>query len=301
MKGKTMNIIIGKTSGFCYGVKRAVENTEQELQKNNKPIYCLGELVHNKDVIKELQEKGLKFIEKIEEAKGTAIIRAHGIKKEIYENAQKENIKLIDLTCPMVAKIHVLAEEYAQKEYYIFLIGKANHPEIIGTYSFCGENSTIIENENDIEKAIKEFEKTQLKNLLIIAQTTYNLKEFEKIVEQIEKNIKKDIKLEIKNTICSATEQRQNETEELSKQVELMIIVGGKNSSNTNKLYEISKNNCQNVIFAENEKDIDEEKILNFETIGIMAGASTPQKIVEKIVNKINETKSIVKKGEIYA
>lgn len=152
-----MNIIIGKTSGFCYGVKRAVENTEQELKKNNKQIYCLGELVHNKDVINELEQKGLIFIDDIEEARGTTVIRAHGIKKEIYEKAQRNNIDLIDLTCPMVSKIHMIAEEYENKEYYIFLVGKANHPEVIGTYSFCGENVSVVESQKDIKKALEEL------------------------------------------------------------------------------------------------------------------------------------------------
>ncbi len=286
-----MDIITGKTSGFCFGVKNAVENTDKELQNSNEPIYCLGELVHNKTVIEGLEQKGLIVIEDISQAKGRTIIRAHGVKKEIYENAQKRNIELIDLTCPMVSKIHKVAEEYAKKQYYIFLIGKAEHPEIIGTYSFCGENSSIISSEADVNKAIEELKRSQSKKLLIIAQTTYNLKVFEKIVEQVKENIEKNIQLEVKNTICSATEQRQKETEKLSKEVELMIIVGGRNSSNTNKLYEISCNNCKNVIFAENENDINEEQILKFRTIGIMAGASTPQKTVDAILDKL-------KKGE---
>lgn len=296
-----MDIIIGKTSGFCYGVKRAVENTEKELKKNNKQIYCLGELVHNKDVTNELEQKGLSFIDDIEEARGTTIIRAHGIKKEIYEKAQRNNIDLIDLTCPMVSKIHMIAEEYGNKGYYIFLVGKANHPEVIGTYSFCGENVSVVESQKDIKKALEELKKSNLKNLLIIAQTTYNLKEFEKIIDLIKNNIDEDIRLEIRNTICLATEQRQKETEKLSKTVELMIIVGGKNSSNTNKLYEISINNCKNVIFVENEKDIDIKEILGFQKIGIIAGASTPQKSIEKIVEKIKTIDDSVKKGEIYA
>ena len=201
----------------------------------------------------------------------------------------------------MVSKIHMIAEEYENKEYYIFLVGKANHPEVIGTYSFCGENVSVVESQKDIKKALEELKKSNLKNLLIIAQTTYNLKEFEKIIDLIKNNIDEDIRLEIRNTICLATEQRQKETEELSKNVDLMIIVGGKNSSNTSKLYDISINNCTNVMFVENEKDIDIRKISEFQKIGIMAGASTPQNSIERIVEKIKNTDESVKKGEIYA
>ena len=159
----------------------------------------------------------------------------------------------------------------------------------------------MVESQKDIKKALEELKKSNLKNLLIIAQTTYNLKEFEKIIDLIKNNIDEDIRLEIRNTICLATEQRQKETEELSKNVDLMIIVGGKNSSNTSKLYDISINNCTNVMFVENEKDIDIRKISEFQKIGIMAGASTPQNSIERIVEKIKNTDESVKKGEIYA
>ena len=148
-----MEIQVGKTSGFCYGVKNAVDKTNDILEKEqNKTIYCLGELVHNKTIINELKEKGLKFIDNIEQADSTTIIRAHGIEKEVYEKAKKNNIDLIDLTCPSVLKIHKIAEEYASKDYYIFLIGKKEHPEIIGTYSFCGNNSYIISGIEDVKK-----------------------------------------------------------------------------------------------------------------------------------------------------
>ena len=136
-----MEIQVGKTSGFCYGVKNAVDKTNDILEKEkNKNIYCLGELVHNKTIINELKEKGLKFIEDINQAESTTIIRAHGVEREIYEKAKKKNIDLIDLSCPSVLKIHKISDEYAAKNYYIFLIGKREHPEVIGTFSFCGKN-----------------------------------------------------------------------------------------------------------------------------------------------------------------
>lgn len=292
-----MEIIVGKTSGFCYGVRNAVEKAESEVEKSNKKIYCLGELIHNKTVIENLKKKGLIFIENIEEAKEKTIIRAHGIKKEIYEEAKNRKIQLIDLTCPNVLKIHDIVQEYSNKNYYIFLIGKKEHPETIGTYSFCGKNATIISNVEEVEDAVKCFQKTKLDRLLIISQTTYNLKVFEDIVNKVKDIIPKKINIEVKNTICLSTSQRQKETKEISKKVDLMIIVGGKNSSNTQKLYDISCENCKKVLFAENKNDIDFKKMKNFNKIGIMAGASTPNEIVEEIVKELKHANSR-QKGE---
>ena len=267
-----MEIIVGKTSGFCYGVKNAVEKTNNVIEKN-KTIYCLGELVHNKTIINKLKEKGLKFIDDIEQANGTTIIRAHGIEKNIYEKAKKMKVKLIDLTCPSVLKIHEIAEKYALENYYIFLIGKKEHPEIIGTYSFCGKNSSVISGIEEAEDSIENLKKSKLNKLLIIVQTTYSTKVFDEIVKEIKEKTPKNILIEVKNTICKATELRQEETKQLSKEVDLMIIIGGKNSSNTNKLYEIAQKNCKNAIFIENKEEIDKEKVLKYNKIGIMAGA----------------------------
>ena len=220
-----MEIIIGKTAGFCYGVKRAVDGAIEESKKNKK-TYCLGELVHNKEVIEDLKNKGIKIIEDINEAKdknAKVILRAHGVEKNIYEKAKINNLELVDYTCSNVLKIHKIAEEYANKGYYIILTGAEKHPEVIG-----------------------------------------------------------------KNTICLATETRQKETEKLSKQVELMIIIGGKNSSNTKKLYEIAKQNCHNSISVENGKEAEETlknmDLSTIEKVGIMAGASTPKESIDEVI-----------------
>ena len=283
-----MEIIVGKTSGFCYGVKTTIEKTEKILEDNKSDeIYCLGELVHNKTIIDDFKAKGIKFVNDIEEAKKTTIIRAHGIEKNIYEKAKRRNIELIDLTCPSVLKIHEIVEKYAKNDYYIFLVGKEEHPETIGTYSFCGKNSCIISKSSDVEKALENFSKTNLDKTMIIVQTTYSKKEFEEIVEKIKENLPQNILLEIKNTICKATELRQEETKSMSKKVDLMVIVGGKNSSNTNKLYEIAKANCKKAIFVETKEEIDKNTIRDFERVGIMAGASTPQKSIDEIIEKL--------------
>ena len=283
-----MEIIIGKTAGFCFGVANAVNKTIQVLNENNR-MYCLGELVHNKQVTEELEKKGLKFIENILQAKKDVIIRAHGEKKETYSKAKELNLNIIDLTCPKVTKIHKIAEEYANKGYYIFLIGNNKHPETIGTISYCGKNAYIIENEEDVKEALQNMYKSKIKNAVILEQTTFSLDKFNKIIELIKKNLEKDICLEVKKTICDATRLRQEETKQISSQVEYMIILGGKHSSNTNKLYDIAKTNCKNNILIETYKELDLDQIKKYKKIGIMAGASTPQKSIDLLVEKLKQ------------
>lgn len=281
-----MEIIIGKTAGFCFGVKNAVDNTIEELNKGEK-LYCLGELVHNKQVTEELISKGVIFIDNIEDAENKAIIRAHGVPACVYEKANELQIKLKDLTCPKVLSIHKLAIKYSSENYYIFLVGQKTHPETIGTISFCGKNCSIIESLEDIGNVVEEFKKTNLKNAVVLAQTTISLEKFDNIVEELKKHIEN---VEVKNTICASTRLRQEETQEIAKKVECMIIVGGKHSSNSNKLYEIAKKFCKNVFFVETKDELEIKKIKYFKSIGIMAGASTPQKSVDEIVDIIKKT-----------
>ena len=170
-----MEVILGKTAGFCYGVRNAVEGAKNELKNAKEKIYCLGEIVHNKQVVDELKKKGMVFIENIEEAKGKTIIRAHGVKKEVYDIAKKNKIELKDYTCPNVLKIHEIAKEHANEGYYIFLCGNRKHPENIGTLSFCGENVSVIETEDDTEKVIEELKQTGIEKLLLILQTTFSV------------------------------------------------------------------------------------------------------------------------------
>lgn len=283
-----MDLIVGKTAGFCYGVKRAVDGAKEELKKE-KTIFGLGEIVHNQDVVKKLETKGMHFIEDVKEANGKVVIRAHGIPKEIYKQAKEKQIELIDYTCPKVLKIHKIAEEYANKGYYIFLLGNEKHPENIGTISYCGENKFVIEKEDDIIKALEALKNSEIEKLLLISQTTYSLEKFYIIEDKIKKELPKNIELVVKNTICQATEIRQKETEQIAKKVNSMIVIGGKNSSNTKKLYEIAKKYCDTVWFIENETELEFEKIKQDDKIGIMAGASTPKESIEKVIKKLEE------------
>lgn len=282
-----MEIIIGKTAGFCFGVSNAVNKTEEQLSNKNN-VFCLGELVHNKQVTKELESKGLIVIDNIEKAKQNVIIRAHGEPKETYRRANELKINTLDFTCPKVLKIHKIAEEYANNGYYIFLIGQKEHPEIIGTISYCGKNSMIIEKEEDIENALNEFYSAKIDKLLVISQTTFSLEKFNNITLLIKEKINDNkINLEIKRTICDATRLRQEETEEIAKKVDAMIIIGGKHSSNTNKLYDISKKYCSNSILIETQEELNIEYIKKYQKIGIMAGASTPRKSIELVVEML--------------
>ena len=285
-----MEIIVGKTAGFCYGVKRAIDGVKEE-SKNNK-LFCIGEIVHNRQVIEDLQNKGVNFVEdisKVHDAKSKVAIRAHGVKKEVYEIANKNKIDIIDYTCPNVLRIPEIAKEYAEKGFYIILCGKKEHPENIGTISYCGKNYSVIQDEKELKEALKRFEKTNIKKLLVISQTTFSLKKFTLIEQAIKEELKDEENIIIKNTICRATELRQKETEELSKKVDLMIIIGGKNSSNTIKLYEIAQKYCENSICIETADELQIEKISKYEKIGVMAGASTPKESIDNVIKKLEK------------
>lgn len=290
-----MEIIVGKMAGFCGGVSNAVEKAKEELvNAKNNTVYCLGELVHNQAVMRELSHKGMQLIENIEQGCGKVIIRAHGVTKHIYHEAKRKGITLVDLTCKKVLKIHEMAQTYANKGYYIFLIGDKQHPEIIGTHSFCGENVYKLADQEDVDEAIRQLKESNIQKVVILAQTTYNMERFERVVNDIKAKLPHQIECVVHKTICEATKLRQEETSRISKLVDGMIIIGGKNSSNTKKLYEIAMQNCKQVALVENKTQLELEKWLNCEKVGIMAGASTPKE-------SINEIVEVLEKQVIYA
>ena len=288
-----MEIIVGKNAGFCYGVKRAVESAERDIDETKEKIYCLGEIVHNSDVVNELAQKGITFVENIDEVpeNSTAIIRAHGVPKSVYEKAKERNIKLRDYTCSNVLKIHKIAETYAKNGYFIVLLGSSKHPENIGTVSFCGEHYFVVQDEEQILLAVEEINRWRFNKVLVISQTTFSLGSFYILTDILGNELYERVELVVENTICQATEIRQKETEELSKSVDCMIIIGGKNSSNTHKLFDIAKSNCDKTICIENVrelqfsdlgiKEMDNKSDIR---IGIVAGASTPRKSIDEVI-----------------
>ena len=280
------NIEVGINAGFCTGVELCVKKLEK-LVEEHKKLYCLGEIVHNNEVINYFKEKGLIIVDSLEEVKSNnLVIRAHGTEKRNYEIAASKNINLFDLTCPKVLHIRTIIKDYLNDDTYIILIAQHKHPETISTISFCGNNSKVVETEeelNDLITNIKEF-----KNIVVIGQTTFNEEKFKKYSDIIKTKLN-DKNVIIKNTICNATSIRQAEVDKLSKEKECMIIIGGKHSSNTKKLYEISLKNCPNTYLIETKKELELDKILSFNNIGIMAGASTPRKNIEEVVELLEK------------
>ncbi len=277
-----MELIIAKSLGFCFGVNRAIECVYNEATKNK--IYTFGPITHNKQIINDLEQKGVKIVEKLDDIKEnrTVIIRSHGISPLIYSELDKKNIKYIDCTCPCVKKIHNIVEKNYKEGYYIIIIGDKLHPEIIGINGWCENTGIII---NSIEEA-NNIELSKNKKYIIVSQTTFSKEKFSQIIS-ILKN--KSINFDLYNTICNATTERQMEAIEISKKVDKMLVIGDKNSSNTQKLYEICKKNCEKTYYIETIKDLQLNIFKTNDRIGITAGASTPSAIIKEAIKTMNE------------
>ncbi len=276
-----MEIIVAKSAGFCFGVSKAVEAVYNTLGKGN--IYTYGPIIHNKTVTDSLGEKGVKIVDKIEnKMEGIIVIRSHGVGKQIYDAIENSGLKLVDGTCPFVKKIHDIVSKDFEAGYKIIIIGDKKHPEVAGINGWCDESAIIIESAAEAEKIdVKPDEKYS-----VVVQTTFRESKFEDILKQI-KTRKIDVK--VSNTICSATEKRQNEAEVISKKVDKMIVIGDKNSSNTQKLYEICKKNCDNTYNIETFKDLVLNIFDNNDRIGVTAGASTPPAIIKEVIGNMSE------------
>lgn len=278
-----MDVIVGHLAGFCGGVINSIRKSE-EILNDYGSVYCLGELVHNRHAVYKLEEKGLKIIDSLNDVNSgdKVIIRAHGISKDVYDIAIDKGIELIDLTCPKVLKVHEEALKLKSDGYFIILIAKKVHPETIGTISFCGEDSAILESMDEVESVVNVVEESDRNKVAVIAQTTFSVELFNKLVDELKKNLK-DYDFFVNNTICNATELRQKETIELANKVEAMVIIGGKNSSNTKNLYELAIKNCSNCFIIEEVSELNCD-LSNFPSVGVMAGASTPQDIIDEVV-----------------
>ena len=281
-----MEIIVGKNSGFCNGVNYTVNKTKEVLM-NNDNVYCLGEIVHNEEVVNELERLGMITVNDINEVPNNSkvILRAHGEPLSTYEIAKNKNLKVIDLTCGKIRIIHKDIEKHNNS--FIIIIAKHNHPETIGTKGHT-KYSFVLETSDEIDDCLKAYKESKRNSIYVISQTTFNSKKFDELVSLIEKEFK-GIDITINKSICNATELRQNEVIELSKKVDLMIIIGGKNSSNTKELYNLAKKNCSNTYLIQNYEDIDFDINDNMK-IGIMAGASTSNDTVSKVIDKIKKT-----------
>ena len=278
-----MEVVLAKSSGFCFGVKRAVDRVYEQLAENKK-IYTYGPIVHNDDVVADLEEKGVKVLNTKEEltelTEGSVVIRAHGVPKEIYEIMEQKNIECIDATCPFVKRIHKIVEKESAEGRRIIVIGNAKHPDVEGIRGWCKTPATVIESR---EEAL-QFNGSKDDKYCVVSQTTFNYKKFQELVEIFQK---KGYDIIVANTICSATEERQKEASELAAKADVMIVIGGTHSSNTRKLYELCKSECENTYYIQTLADLQLELPNSVELVGITAGASTPNKIIEEVQNYV--------------
>lgn len=278
------NVILAKEAGFCFGVKRAVDETLKAKKQYKKNIYTLGPLIHNTDVVKYLEEKQIFAIELSDidklQANDVIIIRSHGVSKEVIKQLEKKGLIIINATCPFVTNIQKKVEKFSEEGYTIVIQGDENHPEVIGINGWCN-NSAIITKDGSLPRL-------DSKRVCLVSQTTEKVENYNKTLDAL-KNM--DIYLRDFNTICSATDVRQKSADELSKKVDAMIVIGGKHSSNTTKLFQISSKNCVNTLHIENASELPEEYInnKNFKKIGITAGASTPDWIIREVINIMQE------------
>ena len=279
-----MELVIGKYAGMCEGVSYSVQRAKAIVKENEK-VYCLGELVHNRQVVEDLEKDGMITVNDIKEIPNDSkvIFRTHGEPKEIYDRAYRKGLEVYDLTCGNVQAIHIKVEKEKKKS-FIIIIGNANHPEVIGIKGFAGENSYVIDDEDEILDAYMEYEKTKLGYVYVVGQTTFSSKKFDKLSDEIRENFAETIVM-VDKTICSATDKRQDEVREIASKVDSMVIIGGKNSSNTQKLVEISKTLCLKVFFIQTRKDLKKMDFVNDERVGIMAGASTPKEAVDDVID----------------
>lgn len=274
-----MKVTLAKSAGFCFGVKRAVEMVYKEAETGKK-VYTLGPIIHNEQVVQDLEQKGVRVIDTPEELSkaedATVIIRSHGINADVYHQLEDKKVRIVDATCPFVSKIHRIVEKKYQEGSCIVIVGNANHPEVEGINGWCNGAATVIGSVSEAENYSQE----PARKLCVVAQTTFNYKKFKDIVDIFSK---KSYDIDVMNTICNATEERQTEAAAIAGDSDAMIVIGGKHSSNTQKLYEICKNVCPDTHFIQTLDDLDLKQFQSFRSVGITAGASTPNTIIKEV------------------
>lgn len=279
-----MKITLAEHSGFCFGVKEALKKAEQTIEENkgkNARIYTCGPLIHNKSVTDELKEKGLGIVGSPEEAEegSIVIVRSHGEPQDFYERAKARNIQIIDATCPFVKRIQQLVREAKDNGFHIVVIGDKNHPEVIGINGWCDNEASVVSSLEDAESVAED-------RLFIVAQTTITAELFSEIVSYFQREKKEIV---VHNTICKATEERQKSCMETAIDSDIMVIIGGSDSSNSKKLYEIAKKYCENTYFIENKETLPLKEVEKCNRIGIAAGASTPERIIKEVIATMSE------------
>ena len=291
---KELKIYLASPRGFCAGVKRAIEIVEKAINKYGAPVYVRHEIVHNKQVVDELREKGAIFVDELSDVKDGSrpvIFSAHGVPKSVPDEARLKNLSYVDATCPLVSKVHRESEQLHKKGYEIFLIGHENHPEVIGTMGQLPKGSIkLVETKSDVENLKADNYK---KPLAYITQTTLSVDDTSEIINAL-KNKFPEIKGPIKEDICYATTNRQAAVKEIASKCDLFFVVGSRNSSNSVRLVEVAKKaGCKNSQLMHSEKEIPFQEIESSETIGISSGASAPEKLVQALLNNIKKDRKV--------
>ena len=278
-----MKVRVAETAGFCFGVKRAVDKVYEQAEKAEGFIYTYGPIIHNEEVVKDLTARGVKVIGSKEELdgleSGTVIIRSHGVSREIQERIEARGLNLVDATCPFVKKIHKIVERESRKGAGIVIIGDAMHPEVEGIRGWCQGDVTVLQTEEEA----RNFTADSTKKLCLVSQTTFNYNKFHNLVEIISE---KGYDIIVLNTICNATEERQTEARRIARESDGMIVIGGRHSSNSRKLFEICKNECENTYYIQTLDDLDVRQLHSMSCVGITAGASTPNNLIEEVLKE---------------
>lgn len=284
-----MEVTLAKSAGFCFGVKRAVEEVERQLKEGVRPIYTYGPIIHNEQVVQDLSDRGVRVIGSEEELsgirEGTIVIRSHGVPERVQRKMEETGVSVVDATCPFVKKIHKIAKKAGEEGRTLVIAGDPEHPEVQGIVGWTAGKYLILRGVEDISRLAREISPEE--KLTVVAQTTFNKHKYEEIIEKIHKM---GYDANCINTVCNATDERQTEARQIARKVDAMIVVGGKHSSNTQKLYQICAEECKNTYFAETLVDLDITPFQSISHVGITAGASTPNRIIEEVVDYVRRT-----------
>ena len=279
-----MKVLKADSAGFCFGVRRAVEMVIEQTRSGKQPVYTFGPIIHNEQVVKDLESRGVRVLTDLDRLseihEGTLIIRSHGVSREEQRRMEESGLTVVDATCPFVKKLHRIAEEAGQNGRTLIIAGDPDHPEVRGIIGWASGRTAVV----DSVESAEELELSENEEIVLAAQTTFHARKFENIVEILRK---RGYDKFVMNTVCSATDERQAEARNLARQVDAMIVVGGRHSSNTRKLYEICKENCGNTYLIETLDDLDLKPFQSFLCVGITAGASTPNSIIEEVTDYV--------------
>ena len=285
-----MEILLAKSAGFCFGVQRAVDTAYKHADEKN--VYTYGQIIHNEEVVGDLAKHGVKILEddELDQIKDSkVIIRSHGAEKRVYDILEKNGNEIIDATCPFVKKIHNIVMDECGKGHTVIIIGDGKHPEVKGIMGWCMSEPVVIGTEGEAEKFVQSCLNGEYKpseNISIVSQTTFNYRKFHNVVDIIRNKL---YNVTAYKTICNATSVRQREAQEIASKVDAMIVIGGRNSSNTQKLYEISKKECENTYYIQTLVDLDLTTFESVSRVGITAGASTPNKLIKEVHGRMDE------------